>query len=298
MRRSLPIVVAFIATALVGVAQAQQPVEPREPIGAAPEDRGSVTPGQEAEAPRSPGAFSRSPEADELTQPAEETTPEIVGPEATMPPEEVTRGRARPSQPSAQGTRPEESATAGGAATAAAAGRATQQQVLRQGVSEQPRRMAMAEIDGEAEADVEGMVVLTEDERGVLLEANLAGLEPGSHRVVIRDATTCGEAAEMATRATRLGEEEAARAAPTVEQAREARRRQRAEAEPTTGERTLGEVEVGRDGAARYRLLTDELSLERGGPDSVIGKTLVIEADASSAAPEDEVACGVIEGAG
>ncbi len=275
--------------------------EPQAPIGAAPEDREAPVPGQTAEPPGSPGAVPRDGEGrDALGARAEQATPDTDARTGTAP-------GAPAAEPETDGA--ERETTAGTAATAAPGG-ATQAREAgeaaggapAEGVSEPARRMAVADLEATAESGGEGVtgtVVLTEDERGVMLEANVAGLEPGTHRIAIREDTSCEAEASRAAEATRAGEARAAGA--SEETTTRSGAEERGEMAAARAERPIGEVDVGRDGAVQYRLLTDQLSLDAEDEGSVIGKTFVIESDDAPAAQRDEEApevCGVIESAG
>lgn len=263
----------------------------REPIGAAPEDRASLFPGQGAEQPSSPGSAARFGPAEEVGAGPE---PARVAPDPTPGAAGAAPGASKGAAETTAARGVGGGAQSGGAAAAEEAGLAAQR--LRQGVSERPRRMATAELERESPGDegaaLDGTVVLTEDDRGVLVEANVAGLSPGPHRLVIRDSPSCDEASATAARATRRGEERAARGAS------ERARGEAPQERPSTGEEPLGEVDVGPDGVLRYEVLTRRLSLEEDGPESAIGKTFVVEPERSSESSLEGAACGAIESAG
>jgi Cu-Zn family superoxide dismutase len=179
---------------------------------------------------------------------------------------------------------------------AALAGPAAAQQSasreIAEGVSGQPRQLAIVDLERPNGEAVEGSVVLSEGGGGgVLVEADLAGLEPGTHRVVVSNATRCPTGPlRSADQAAREGEAEAA-ARPND------RASAAAQALATEG-RTIGEIEVQREGVSSYRLLTHQISLDRKSPESAVGHALVIEkkADgrAGQAADTGEKVCGVI----
>jgi Cu/Zn superoxide dismutase len=153
---------------------------------------------------------------------------------------------------------------------------------------ELPPRFVVTDLASATEGDdAEGLIVLTQSDETLLVEAELSGLEPGPHRVVVRDTSSCDESAASAASATRAGEIRAAQ--------RDGDATARDPEELAVPEWEIGELVVDRDGAVRYRLLTDVISLAEDAPDSVIGKVIAVKPSAlANEGPQEDVLCGVV----
>ncbi len=132
------------------------------------------------------------------------------------------------------------------------------------------QQVGVASLESPKGEPVTGTVVVTQSEagQGVVLQATVAGLEPGRHEISVGDASDCEEA--------QPGQQPPQTAqAPTQEQPQ-----------------AVGEIEVGPDGAAQYRALVDQASLGEGSEGgSMVGRAVIIKDPGAT----DPLACGVVQ---
>lgn len=144
---------------------------------------------------------------------------------------------------------------------------------------------AVATLDPTEGNDVSGQVTFSETEGGVLVVAEVTGLDEGMHGFHVHETGDCS-APDASSAGGHFNPTDAPHGAPDA-----------AAAERHVGD--LGNLEAGADGTARYERTDAVLTLS--GPNSAIGKAVVVHAgqDDFSSQPSGDagnrLACGVIE---
>jgi superoxide dismutase, Cu-Zn family len=166
-----------------------------------------------------------------------------------------------------------------------AAGGADGERSAEGGESTAPLHVAVARLESASDGPrVDGTVVFTEQEGGgVLVEANVTGLEPGLHGFHVHEEGDCG-APGFESAGGHFGLEGQRHGAPTDERSH-------------LGD--LGNIESGPSGTVRYVIRSDDLTLDDA-ETSARDKAVVIHAgrDDYESQPSgdsgDRIACGVI----
>jgi Cu-Zn family superoxide dismutase len=145
------------------------------------------------------------------------------------------------------------------------------------------QRVAVAELQSAEGASVSGRVVFTEVDGVVRVTADIAGLTPGAHGFHVHETGDCS-AADFSSAGGHFAPEGHAHGSPGA-------------AEHHVGD--LGNLEAGADGSVHHEIESSRLTLD-GGLTSVIGRAVIVHADADdltsqpSGAAGARVACGVI----
>lgn len=154
-----------------------------------------------------------------------------------------------------------------------------------EGGSSEAARVAVARLESDPSGPhVDGTVVFTEREGGgVVVEANVSGVEPGPHGFHVHEVGECTPPT-FESAGGHFAAEGQRHAGPT---------------DPGHHVGDLGNVEVGPSGNVRYSIRSDDLTLD-GGDRSVVGRSVVIHAarDDYETQPTGNsgarIACGVI----
>jgi Cu-Zn family superoxide dismutase len=144
-------------------------------------------------------------------------------------------------------------------------------------------RVAVATLESAPGGSVGGTVTFTEVDGQVQVEADLTGLTPGAHGFHVHEVGDCS-APDFSSAGGHFAPEGHPHGAPTA-------------AMHHAGD--LGNIEAGADGTAHHTITSPAITLEEG-PNSIIGRAVIVHADADdmtsqpSGAAGGRVACGVI----
>jgi Cu-Zn family superoxide dismutase len=145
---------------------------------------------------------------------------------------------------------------------------------------------AMAEVRPVGDSDLEGQLEFSQEEDLVRITGELTGLEPGTHALYLQQNGSCD---------TDLAESAGGDAAGEAEGDQ-----QGAPAEGAGEVEELGNIVAAEDGSATVDISDTEITLD-GGPNSVVGKTLIVQVAGDLNAPptvdaSSAVGCAEIRG--
>lgn len=153
---------------------------------------------------------------------------------------------------------------------------------------QQQQRTAVADLEPTEGNEVRGTVTFTEEDGGVRVVAAITGLTPGEHGFHVHENGDCS-APDASSAGGHFAPQNNPHGAPDDP-----------EGERHVGD--LGNIEADDEGGADYERVDDIIDLD--GPNSVVGRAVVVHADADDLESDpsgnsgDRLACGVIELAG
>lgn len=143
---------------------------------------------------------------------------------------------------------------------------------------------ARAILKTRAGMEVKGTVFLTEVEDGIRVQADVSGLSPGNHGFHIHEIGDCS-AADFTSAGDHFAPDNNPHGPPG----------------PTSHAGDFGNLEANADGVARLDMVSQDISLDRGAEDSVLGRAFIVHADPDDLTTQpsgnagDRIACGVIQ---
>jgi len=149
-----------------------------------------------------------------------------------------------------------------------------------------PDRFAMARIEPASGSDVSGTLNFRQDAETTHIEGSLQGLDPGRHGLHIHVTGDCS-AADAASAGGHFGPDDDPHGSPD---------------EPVDRHHVgdLGNIEAGEDGVATFEKSDREMTLGTG-DDSIVGRAVIVHAEADDLASQPSgdagarVGCGVVE---